>query len=68
MLTMRRFAGAADVAGKTGGRIARAARQALSLGAKAPELFNRFLTVSQSGLCRLTRIAGLGKNCLLKRA
>ena len=53
---------------KTGGRIARAARQPLSLGAKAPELFNRFLTVSQSGLCRLTRIAGLGKNCLLKRA
>jgi hypothetical protein len=45
-----------------------ASRQPLWLRAKASELFNRFLTVSQSGLCRLTRIAGLGKNCLLKRA
>jgi hypothetical protein len=67
MLTMRGFAGAAGVAGN-GRRIAWAARQALSLGAKAPELFNRFLTVSQSGLCRLTRISRLGKNCLLERA
>ena len=56
------------VSQENGRRIAWAARQALSLGAKAPELFNRFLTVSQSGLCRLTRISRLGKNCLLERA